>query len=93
MVQEAYKSLDKEVDLSTKNVICLETEKLKMINYPENMLYVPELNQQEIINFYADKTPEQLDELIPKDVEESEQIIGKSWNSNTGCRLSVQSTQ
>jgi hypothetical protein len=92
-VQEAYKSLDKEVDLSTKNVICLETEKLKMINYPENMLYVPELNQQEIINFYADKTPEQLDELIPKDVEESEQIIGKSWISNTGCRLSVQSTQ
>lgn len=77
MVQKAYKSLDKEVDLSTKNVICLETEKLKMINYPENMLYVPELNQQEIITFYADKTPEQLDELIPKDVEESEQIIGK----------------
>lgn len=93
MVQKAYKSLDKEVDLSTKNVICLETEKLKMINYPENMLYVPELNQQEIITFYADKTPEQLDELIPKDVEESEQIIGKSWRPNTGCRLSVQSTQ
>ena len=43
------------------NIICVETEELKMsknflikclVNHPDNMLYVPELSENNVIDYY-----------------------------------------
>lgn len=74
-VEGVLEEYGKGASIKIENVISVETEKMKMKKYPDNMLYVPELNEEDIINYYSNKSSKELDEEIPKDFQDTAKII------------------
>ncbi|CAI2370785.1 unnamed protein product [Moneuplotes crassus] len=60
-------------DIKAENIICVETEALKMKNHPDHMLYAPEIDEADVVENYSNNHED--DEQVFKDVKESNQII------------------